>query len=175
MRWKLLNKLWRWDKARQSRWCFACRAVKGTKLKTEAMELLEKLPPTLKPCSNQSFTKNKWLLILRVKQLRYGMQGGQPASYSDKKYSRLFKEIMGVLTWVPTNANHSCRDRRVCLRYKRSFTNTTIRCITVSTSSIPENGNITNTVNTVRCIANCNTTRAVRICTRTSFHSIQGA
>jgi chromosome partitioning protein len=38
---------------------FLSRAVKGTKLKTEAVELLEKLTPTIKPCSNQSFTKNK--------------------------------------------------------------------------------------------------------------------
>jgi hypothetical protein len=38
---------------------FLSRAVKGTKLKTEAMELLGKLAPTIKPCSNQSFTKNK--------------------------------------------------------------------------------------------------------------------
>jgi chromosome partitioning protein len=76
---------------------FLSRAVKRTKLKTEAMELLGKLTPTIKPCSNQSFTKNKRSLILRVKQLRYGMQGGQPASYSGKEYSRLFKEIMGVL------------------------------------------------------------------------------
>jgi hypothetical protein len=38
---------------------FLSRAVKRTKLKTEAMELLGKLSPTIKPCSNQSFTKNK--------------------------------------------------------------------------------------------------------------------
>ena len=38
---------------------FLSRAVKGTKLKTEAIELLGKLAPTIKPCSNQSFTKNK--------------------------------------------------------------------------------------------------------------------
>jgi hypothetical protein len=38
---------------------FLGRAVKGTKLKTEAMELLGKLTPTIKPCSNRSFTKNK--------------------------------------------------------------------------------------------------------------------
>ena len=38
---------------------FLSRAVKGRKLKTEAVELLEKLTPTIKPCSNQSFTKNK--------------------------------------------------------------------------------------------------------------------
>jgi len=38
---------------------FLSRAVKGTKLKTEAMELLGKLTPTIKPCSNRSFTKNK--------------------------------------------------------------------------------------------------------------------
>jgi hypothetical protein len=29
-------------------------AVKGTKLKTEAMELLGKLAPTIKPCSNHT-------------------------------------------------------------------------------------------------------------------------
>ncbi|MEG3960572.1 hypothetical protein [Microcoleus sp. herbarium2] len=38
---------------------FLARAVKGTKLKTEAMELLGKLAPTIKPCLNRSFTKNK--------------------------------------------------------------------------------------------------------------------
>jgi len=38
---------------------FLSRAVKGTKLKAEAIELLGKLAPTIKPCSNQSFTKNK--------------------------------------------------------------------------------------------------------------------
>jgi chromosome partitioning protein len=31
---------------------FLSRAVKGTKLKTEAMDLLGKLAPTIKPCSN---------------------------------------------------------------------------------------------------------------------------
>jgi hypothetical protein len=49
---------------------FLSRAVKGTKLKTEAMELLGKLAPTIKPCSNQSFTKNKRSPILWNKQLR---------------------------------------------------------------------------------------------------------
>jgi chromosome partitioning protein len=37
---------------------FLSRAVKGTKLKAEAMELLGNLLPPSK-CSNQSFTKNK--------------------------------------------------------------------------------------------------------------------
>jgi hypothetical protein len=32
---------------------FLSRAVKGTKLKTEAMDLLGKLAPTIKPCSNR--------------------------------------------------------------------------------------------------------------------------
>ncbi|MEG5049755.1 MULTISPECIES: hypothetical protein [unclassified Microcoleus] len=32
---------------------FLSRAVKGTKLKTEAMELLGKLTPTIKPYSNR--------------------------------------------------------------------------------------------------------------------------
>jgi hypothetical protein len=31
----------------------------GNKLKTEAMELLGKLAPTIKPCLNRLFTKNK--------------------------------------------------------------------------------------------------------------------
>jgi len=62
------------------------------------MELLGKLAPTIKPGSNQSFTKNKRALIVRVNQLRYGMRGGQAASYSGKEYSRLFKEIMRALT-----------------------------------------------------------------------------
>ena len=48
--------------------------------------------------------------------------GGQPASYSGKEYSRLFKEIMGGLRLVPRSANHSCRDRRICFRHKGSFT-----------------------------------------------------
>jgi chromosome partitioning protein len=43
---------------------FLSRAVKGTKLKTEAMELWGKLAATIKPCSNQSFTKNKRSPIL---------------------------------------------------------------------------------------------------------------
>jgi len=107
IRWDLSNKLNRWEKAHPKRWYSACRAVKGTKLKTEAMELLGKLAPTIKPCSNQSFTKNKRSPILWNKQLRYGMRGGQPASYSGKEYSRMFKEIMGALTSVPRNANRS--------------------------------------------------------------------
>jgi len=38
---------------------FLSRAGKETKLKTEAMELLGKLAPTIKPCLNRLFTKNK--------------------------------------------------------------------------------------------------------------------
>jgi chromosome partitioning protein len=38
---------------------FLSRAVKGTKLNIEAMELLGKLAPTIKPCSNPSSIKNK--------------------------------------------------------------------------------------------------------------------
>jgi hypothetical protein len=77
---------------------FLNRAVKGTKLKTEAMELFRKLAPTIKPCSNHSFTTNNRSPILWNKQLRYGMRGGQPASYSGKEYSQLFKEITGALS-----------------------------------------------------------------------------
>jgi hypothetical protein len=69
--------------------------------------------------------------------------GGQPAKDSGKEYSRLFKEIMGALTSVPRSANHSCRDRRICFRYKGSFTNpnTTIRCIASTNTH-----SITNTI-----------------------------
>jgi hypothetical protein len=52
---------------------FVARAVKGMKLKTEAMELLGKLAPTIKPYSNRSFTKNKRLPMLRGKQLQCGI------------------------------------------------------------------------------------------------------
>src|SRR4028119_164278 len=38
---------------------FLSRAPKETKLKTEAMELLGKLAPTIKSCLNRLFTKNK--------------------------------------------------------------------------------------------------------------------
>jgi hypothetical protein len=69
---------------------FLDRAVKGTKLKTEAMELWGKLAATIKPCSNQSFTKNKRSPILRGKQLQCGTRGDQPTSYSGQEYSRLF-------------------------------------------------------------------------------------
>ncbi|MEG4520844.1 MULTISPECIES: hypothetical protein [unclassified Microcoleus] len=33
--------------------------------------------------------------------------GCQLAKDSGKEYGRLFKEIMGALSWVPRNANHS--------------------------------------------------------------------
>ena len=52
---------------------FLSRAVKGTKLKTEARELLGKLALTIKLYSNRSFTKNKRLRILQSKQLQCGI------------------------------------------------------------------------------------------------------
>jgi hypothetical protein len=51
---------------------FLGRAMKGTKLKTETMELLGKLARTIKR-SPQSFIKNKRSPILRVKPLRCGI------------------------------------------------------------------------------------------------------
>jgi len=51
---------------------FLSRAVKGTKLKTEAMELLGKLARTIKR-SPQSFIKNKSSPLLLAKQLQYGI------------------------------------------------------------------------------------------------------
>jgi len=71
---------------------FLDRAVKGTKLKTKAMELLGKLAPTIKPRSNRSFTKNKRSLILRSKQLQCGMRGGQPAKDSEKSTGDCLKK-----------------------------------------------------------------------------------
>ena len=76
---------------------FLSRAVKGTKLKTEAMELLGKLAPTIKPCSNLSFTKKQVIADSSGQAATVWDLGGQPASYSGKEYSRLFKEIMGAL------------------------------------------------------------------------------
>jgi chromosome partitioning protein len=75
---------------------FLSRAVKGTKLKTEAMELLGKLAPTIKVLKS----------VIHQKQVIADSSGqaatvwdlsGQPAKDSGKEYSRLFKEIMGAL------------------------------------------------------------------------------
>ena len=75
---------------------FLSRAVKGTKLKTEAMELLGKLTPTIKVL--KSVIHQKQVIADSSGQAATVWNlGGQPASYSGKEYSRLFKEIMGAL------------------------------------------------------------------------------
>jgi len=75
---------------------FLSRAVKGTKLKTEAMELLGKLAPTIK--LPKSVIHQKQVIADSSGQAATVWDlGGQSASYSGKEYSRLFKEIMGAL------------------------------------------------------------------------------
>jgi len=76
---------------------FLSRAVKGTKLKTEAMELLGKLAPTIKVL--KSVIHQKQVIADSSGQAATVWDlGGQPAKDSGKEYSRLFKEIMGALT-----------------------------------------------------------------------------
>lgn len=75
---------------------FLSRAVKGTKLKTEAMELLGKLTPTIKVL--KSVIHQKQVIADSSGQAATVWDlGGQPAKDSGKEYSRLFKEIMGAL------------------------------------------------------------------------------
>jgi chromosome partitioning protein len=76
---------------------FLSRAVKGTKLKTEAMELLGKLAPTIKVL--KSIVHQKQVITDSSGQAATVWDwGDQPASYSGKEYNLLFKEIMGALT-----------------------------------------------------------------------------
>ena len=71
--------------------------MKGTKLKTEAMELWGKLTPTIKVL--KSVIHQKQVIADSSGQAATVWDlGDQPASYSGKEYSRQFKEIMGVLT-----------------------------------------------------------------------------
>lgn len=75
---------------------FLSRAVKGTKLKSEAMELLGKLAPTIKVL--KSVIHQKQVIADSSGQAATVWDlGGQPAKDSGKEYGRLFKEIMGAL------------------------------------------------------------------------------
>jgi len=74
---------------------FLSRAVKGTKLKTEAMQLLGKLAPTML----KSVIHQKQVIADSSGQAATVWElGGQPAKDSGKEYDRLFKEIMGALS-----------------------------------------------------------------------------
>ena len=76
---------------------FLSRAVKGTKLKTEALELLGKLAPNIKVL--KSVIHQKQVIADSSGQAATVWDlGGQPAKDSGKEYSRLFKEIMGALS-----------------------------------------------------------------------------
>lgn len=76
---------------------FLSRAVKGTKLKTEAMDLLGKLAPTIKVL--KSVIHQKQVIADSSGQAATVWDlGGQPAKDSGKEYGRLFKEIMGTLS-----------------------------------------------------------------------------
>jgi hypothetical protein len=151
--------------------------VKETKLKTEAMELLGKLAPTIKPRSNRGSTKNKRLLILRVKQLRYGSWEVSQPHIRGKNTAGCLKK-----SWERWN---ECQETQTALAAMEEFVfgtkekeaappPTLLRCI-ASTTSIPGSGNTANTHNTVRFFANRKTTAAVRIDTRISTYSIKDA
>ena len=76
---------------------FLSRAVKGTKLKTEAMELLGKLAPTIKVL--KSVIHQKQVIADSSGQATTVWDlGGEFTKDSGKEYSRLFKEITGTLT-----------------------------------------------------------------------------
>jgi chromosome partitioning protein len=76
---------------------FLSRGVKGAKLKTEAMELLGELAPTIKVL--KSVIHQKQVIADSSGQATTVWDlGGQPTSYSGKEYSQLFKEITGALT-----------------------------------------------------------------------------
>ncbi len=75
---------------------FLSRAVKGTKLKDEALQLLGKFSPQFKVFKS----------VIHQKQAIADSSGqaatvwelsGQPAKEAAREYQRLFKEIMGVL------------------------------------------------------------------------------
>ncbi|MEG5006733.1 hypothetical protein QUB17_24240 [Microcoleus sp. B5-C4] len=75
---------------------FLSRAVKRIKLKAEAMELLGKLARTIKVINSVVYQKQVIADSLDRATTVWDL-GDQPASYSSKEYSRLFKEIMGAL------------------------------------------------------------------------------
>ncbi len=68
---------------------FLSRAVKGTKLKTEAMELLGKLTPTIKVL--KSVIHQKQVIADSSGQAATVWDlGAQPTSYFGKEYSQVF-------------------------------------------------------------------------------------
>ncbi len=75
---------------------FLSRAVKGTKLKSEAIELLGKLAPTIKVLKSVILQKQV-IADSSGQAATVWVLGGQPAKDSGKEYGRLFKEIMGAL------------------------------------------------------------------------------
>ena len=76
---------------------FLSRAVKGTKLKTEALQLLGKFAPTVKVLKSVIHQKQV-IADSSGQNATVWDLGGQPAKDSAKEYLRLFKEIMGALT-----------------------------------------------------------------------------
>jgi chromosome partitioning protein len=76
---------------------FLSRAVKGTKLKTEAMQLLGKLAPSIKVLKSAIHQKQV-IADSSGQSATVWELGGQPAKDSGKEYDRLFKEIMGALS-----------------------------------------------------------------------------
>lgn len=76
---------------------FLSRAVKGTKLKTEALQLLGKFSPTVKVLKTAIHQKQA-IADSSGQGATVWDLGGQPAKDSAKEYQRLFKEILGALS-----------------------------------------------------------------------------
>jgi len=150
------------------------RAVKGTKLKTEAMDLLGLHPPssrvqigdTPKTSDRRFFGISSYGMGCKVVNLPH-ILGKSTVDCLRKSWEHYHERQETQTTWQ--------RDGRICFRYKGSFTspNTTICCIaSTNTHSITNN---VNTTNTVRFIANGNTTSARSLCTTLRTHSIKRA
>jgi hypothetical protein len=72
-------------------------ALKKTRLKTEDLQLLGKLPPTVKVLKAVVYQKQAIVGSLEQAATVWDL-GDRPALYSGKEYSRLFKEITAALT-----------------------------------------------------------------------------
>lgn len=75
---------------------FLSRAVKGTKLKEEALDLLEKFSPLVKPLKSVIHQKQAIADTSGQAATVWGLPG-QPAKEAAREYDKLFKEILGGL------------------------------------------------------------------------------
>ncbi len=75
---------------------FLSRAIKGTKLKDEALQVLEKFSPQIKILKSVIHQKQA-IADTSGQSATVWDLGSQPAKEAAREYNRLFKEIMGVL------------------------------------------------------------------------------